>query len=139
MSRVEDAVMQDAIADSLVAPIEQAPPESDSVADGSFDDGQLSPEAVESLAQSVARPGEALRQQAQEEWEQEREAQQQQEQNEPPAQTPESVREGLQSLDAAVEQYQLNDPVTAKDFATGVCEALGADARVVDSQIFGQT
>jgi len=39
---------------------------------------------------------------------------------------PQSIQEGIQALDAAVEQYELNDPLSAKDFASEFCESLGS-------------
>jgi len=125
---------QDEIAESLVAPIEPrggsqgaAQGNGEALADLSADRtdwrSELAPqEELDRLAASVARPGES--------WQREAEQRQAQQQPQEQAQqyTPEQIREGMQALDTLIQQHQLNDPVSAKDFASDFCQAFGTDA-----------
>lgn len=134
MSRIEDTLTQDSIADSILddsnivgshreGPLvthEEQESNAERLADQSTDrgDGPLSEEETQQLAGKVAKPGERF----------ERESERQQPEESAPQQTPQSVQEGLERLDSVIQQHQLNDPESAKAFHTELCAAFGTSA-----------
>lgn len=143
MSRIENAVFEQEVASSLLSPAEQeqesAQPEqaeseyaapgdellNEAIADQAddrFRDGDEGAERLRSERPEVerhAQPEERLRSER---------APQENEQAQRAAEpTPEQVQEGIQKLDAAVEQFGLNEPADAREFASDFCSAFGTD------------
>jgi hypothetical protein len=144
---IKDAAAQDAVATSLLsAPIvgswregplaesgEHQPSEgAEQLADLSTDrdDWRVENQPVDPLvAQEAAKRNAEQREQPE----------QQVEQPAPP--TPEQIQEGIQHLDTFVRENGLNDPESARGFASEMCEAFGTDmfASGVNVEALGQT
>jgi hypothetical protein len=141
VARIEDAVMQDEIANSLLGPeAEQQAPEQEQSEFASHGDDLLS-EAIAEQEENTFRYGdegmEARRaerpetevQQPRERLRSERAPQEneQREQEEQRAPTPEEVQQGVELLDNTVKEYGLNEPADARTFADDFTAAFGSD------------
>lgn len=118
----------DALAETPAAREQETSAESgEKLADLSTDrnDGeQLSPEeAYIQLAAQVRANGPAPEQQA----------------SQPVELTATQVRESMQSREAFIQEHQLNDPLSAKEFALGMTEAFGGGAMNVNIEQLGLT
>jgi hypothetical protein len=157
MSDITEAVTQQQIADSILddsnilgswkgaslaeTPAEAPKSEADKLADlatdrteGQRTEGQpeqFTEHQTRELARKVAQPNEYFEKPNQQEPAQ---AAQQ------PA-TPEQVQQGIEQLDAFVQQHELNDPASAKNFASDLCQAFGSDLYQsgVNIESFGST
>ncbi len=147
---VSNAPIQDAIGQSLLGPeFESDTPEETPEGDSLFSDSvALLDQAVDEQATDVVRYGDGAEnfraprrskedaepQDGQEAGPQENAAQPEQAQ----AQTPE---EQIEYLNDAVEQFELNDPPAAREFASDFCAALGTDiyASGVNVELLGAT
>jgi hypothetical protein len=139
MARIEDAIFQDDIANSLLGPEaeqEQAPEQTESeyavhgddlldeaiaehdVADR-FGNGD---ERVETRRQE--RPETETSEQPQERLRSERAPQESEQRHAP---TPEEVQAGVERLDSGVKEFGLNEPADARQFADEFCGAFGTD------------
>jgi hypothetical protein len=140
-SDISNAVFQDRLADSLVDP-EGARPLNSFDVDSASDERMAEewPNGFGDEAEGVPPGGD-------DELLGDIEAQQQPEyvaeqEQAPDAETqaePQSIHDGLQALDATIEQYQLNDPESAGEFTNAFCDAFGVNAVTagVDAQALG--
>jgi hypothetical protein len=112
---VSNAAFQDEIANSLLGdpePVEQPAEEQ-----GGFEPEEFDRSEDHFFSDEIDRAGESFAK-----------APEQSEPTQPQAETaPQSIQESIQTLDAVVQEYELNDPAIAKDFATEFCEAFGTD------------
>ena len=157
MARIEDAVSQDEIANSLLGDEAQQEQPEQETSDFAFSGADLLNEAIEEQesgpfnfnAERAERvqhlrteQPEMESQEPQERLRSERaEETQEQIQEQPQAATPQQVTEVSQSLERAVEQFALNDTATASEFASEFVGAFGStphDANV-DVQALGST
>lgn len=161
-ARIENEIMESAVADSLVEPLpgqnvqENAEPEAD-VSQYHVHGDDLLNEALAEQESNPFRPGaeaefdvdqfiadeaarrsghhtSARREQSEQEPREQLEAQ---EQVQPP--TPAEIEQGVEMLGAVVEQHQLNDAANAGAFASEFCTALGTSVHDagVDVQALG--
>lgn len=156
MARIEDLATQDEIANSLLGPEAEQQETEQPVSEYSlhgedllnefiseqegnvFRDGDEQAAAIRELLRSER--GEAERPEAGEQEREPRQAENQEAEawTEP---TPQEVQEGIAALDATIEQHGLNDPASAREFATDFCAAFGTDVYKagVDVQGLGST
>src|SRR5690348_3715311 len=121
MSDITQAVEQEAIADSLVAPIEQstesAPSESESALSSLSSDRseQFSENSDRVTTERVSQPRESVAEKSETQAERTEQAE------------TVPINDQIQQLDSFVTQNQLNDPESARTFASEFCAALGTD------------
>jgi hypothetical protein len=153
--RIEDAAIQSEIANSLLGPEaeQQAQPEAPE-SEYAVSGKDLLNEEIMERSENVFRDGdegtERLRSERPEtetqQSEQVRQTRQTQpesegEQQQAPEPTVEQVQAGIAALDATIEQHGLNDPASAREFASDFCAAFGTDVYKtgVDVQTLGST
>jgi hypothetical protein len=139
VARIEDAAIQDEIANSLLGDEPQQAPEAEdsqyAVSGADLLDEAITEKQSERLQfdegdKAVERwqaehPEEEVRQeQPLERLRSEREAEQQEQQ---PAPTPEEIQAGVEQLGNDVKEYGLNEPADARQFADEFCGAFGTD------------
>jgi len=139
VARIEDAVMQDEIANSLLGPgAEQQAPEqeqsefavagddllNEAISEQQEDRFRYGDEEME--ARHAERP-ETEVQQPRERLRSERAPQENQQQEQPHTPTPEQVHQGVEQLENAVKEYGLNEPADARTFADEFTAAFGSD------------
>jgi hypothetical protein len=136
VSRIEDSLVQEEIANSLLGPeAEQQAPEQEqsefAVSGDSLLDEAIAEQSDDTLRYGdegmEARRGERLETEVQQPQERLRSERAPQEQEQPQALTPEQIQQGVEQLDNAVEQYGLNEPAAARTFADDFCGAFGSD------------
>jgi hypothetical protein len=156
--RIEDLATQDEIANSLLGDeAEQQAPEQP-VSEYAVSGKDLLDEEIAERGENVFRDGdegaEANRQerlrserpetganQAHQGRQQPQPQQEAQDQQQAPEPTIEQVQAGIEALDAAVQEHGLNDPQSAREFATDFCSAFGTDVfkSGVDVETLGST
>jgi hypothetical protein len=127
---VSNAEMQDEIANSLLGEpeaVEQTAEEQG----GQFEAEEFDPHSQDHfVSDEIDRAGEFFDEGTQQHARQPAQSEQTQQ---PAEAMPQSIEESIQALDQTVQEYQLNDPVDAKELATDLCDAFGTS--VYDSGV----